>query len=39
VQKGKKKNALKESVMEVGFTYYLMLARMMDIDPHLVDST
>lgn len=37
VQKGKKKNALKESVMEVGFTYYLILARMMDIDPRLLD--
>ena len=38
VQKGKKKNALKESVMEVGFTYYLILARMMDIDPHLLQG-
>ncbi|PVD21456.1 hypothetical protein C0Q70_19629 [Pomacea canaliculata] len=38
VVKGKKKNALKESVMEVGFTYYLILARMTDIDPHLPDS-
>ncbi|KAK7114914.1 hypothetical protein V1264_000891 [Littorina saxatilis] len=38
VVKGKKKNALKESVMEVGFTYYLILARMMDIDPHLIDT-
>lgn len=24
--------------MEVGFTYYLILARMTDIDPHLPDS-
>ncbi|XP_076449737.1 inositol 1,4,5-trisphosphate-gated calcium channel ITPR1-like isoform X2 [Babylonia areolata] len=38
VVKGKKKNALKESVMEVGFTCYLILARMMDIDPHVMDT-
>ncbi|XP_059139568.1 inositol 1,4,5-trisphosphate receptor type 1-like isoform X3 [Physella acuta] len=38
VVKGKKKSALRESVIDVGFTYYLILARMFDIDPHLSDT-
>ena len=37
-QKGPAKNALKESLVTVGFAFYLILARMHDIDPHLTDS-
>ncbi|XP_046366515.2 inositol 1,4,5-trisphosphate receptor type 3-like isoform X5 [Haliotis rufescens] len=38
VVKGKKRNALRETVMEVGFSFYMILARMIDIDSHLVDT-
>ncbi|CAG5132421.1 unnamed protein product, partial [Candidula unifasciata] len=38
VLKGKKKSALRESVIKVGFTFYLILARMIDIDPLLVEN-
>ncbi|XP_035825085.1 inositol 1,4,5-trisphosphate receptor type 3 isoform X3 [Aplysia californica] len=38
VVKGKKKSVLRESVIEVGFSFFLILARMMDIDPHLHDT-
>ncbi|KAK3085572.1 hypothetical protein FSP39_005468 [Pinctada imbricata] len=31
----KQKNQLKDTLMEVGFTFYLILARMLDLDPHL----
>ncbi|XP_071176008.1 inositol 1,4,5-trisphosphate-gated calcium channel ITPR2-like isoform X12 [Mytilus edulis] len=33
VMKGK--NTVKDTLMDVGFSYYLILARMNDIDPHL----
>ncbi|KAL4234550.1 hypothetical protein ACF0H5_006191 [Mactra antiquata] len=35
VVKGPAKNALKESLITVGFNFYLILARMHDIDPQL----
>ncbi|XP_053402419.1 inositol 1,4,5-trisphosphate receptor type 1-like isoform X7 [Mercenaria mercenaria] len=35
VVKGPQKNALKENLMAVGFKFYLILARMHDIDPQL----
>ncbi|BFZ12930.1 hypothetical protein BsWGS_15969 [Bradybaena similaris] len=38
VVKGKKKSKLRESIIEVGFTFYLILARMIDVDPHLIES-
>ncbi|KAH3769470.1 hypothetical protein DPMN_170739 [Dreissena polymorpha] len=37
VVKGPSKNALKESLMAVGFRYYLILARMTDIHPQLAE--
>jgi len=38
-QKGPSKNALKESLMAVGFNFYLTLARMSDIEPTLTERT
>ncbi|XP_055890997.1 inositol 1,4,5-trisphosphate receptor-like isoform X3 [Biomphalaria glabrata] len=38
VVKGKRKSALRESVADVGFIFYLILARMIDIDPALLDT-
>ena len=38
LQKGPKKNAMKESLMAVGFNFYLILARLIDVDPHMTDS-
>jgi hypothetical protein len=32
---GDELNSLKDTLMDVGFSYYLILARMLDIDPHL----
>ncbi|XP_041375271.1 inositol 1,4,5-trisphosphate receptor type 1-like [Gigantopelta aegis] len=38
VVKGKKKNALKEMIADVGFSFYMILARMTDIDIHHLDD-
>ncbi|GFO23772.1 inositol 1,4,5-trisphosphate receptor type 3-like isoform x9 [Plakobranchus ocellatus] len=35
---GKRKSILREQVVEVGFTFYLVLARMLDIDPNLQEG-
>lgn len=38
VVKGKKTSKLKEMVLETGFMLFLIIARMIDIDPGLIDS-
>ena len=38
LQKGPKKNAMKASLMAVGFNFYLILARLIDVDPHMTES-
>lgn len=35
---GTQKNQLRETLMEVGFTFFLILARMQDIDPLMSTS-
>lgn len=38
IWKGTQKNQLRETLMEVGFTFFLILARMQDIDPLMISS-